>query len=65
MHESLAGNNIEFDSTICEQALINSMLTQTVGIFDGELFDRDNYPSNTSQLWNQIDRHLKTFDQRF
>jgi hypothetical protein len=41
------------------------MLTQTIGVFDGELFDSDSYPSNTSQLWNLIDQHLKTFDQRF
>ena len=59
------GNNIEFTSTICEQALINSMLTQTVGIFDGELFDCDAYPNTTAQIWNQIDHHIKTFDQRF
>jgi hypothetical protein len=65
VHESLTGNNIDFDSNICEQALINSMLTQTIGVFDGELFDSDSYPSNTSQLWNLIDQHLKTFDQRF
>ena len=65
VHETFKGNNIEFDSNICEQALINSILTQTIGIFDGALFDSDNYPSNTSQLWNQIDHHLKTFDQRF
>jgi hypothetical protein len=65
VHESLLGNNIEFDSSVCEQALINTMLTQTVGVFDGELFDSDTYPGNTLQLWNQIYHHLKTFDQRF
>ena len=65
VHESLMGNNTEFNSNICEQALINSMLTQTIGIFDGELFDCDNYPNNTLQLWNLVDHHLKTFDQRF
>jgi hypothetical protein len=65
VHESLMGNNIEFDSNICEQALINSMLTQTIGVFDGELFDSDYYPNNTLQLWNSIYHHLKTFDQRF
>lgn len=65
VNESLTGNDIEFDSNICEQALINSMLTQMIGLFDGELFDSDSYPRNTIQLWNQIDLHLKTFDQRF
>jgi len=65
VHDSLLGNNIEFDVNICEQALINSMLTHTIGIFDGELFGSDEYPSNTLQLWNQIEHHLKTFDQRF
>jgi len=65
VHESLLRNNIEFTSNVCEQALINSMLTQIIGIFDGELFDYDDYPSNTLQLWNLIDHHLITFDQRF
>jgi hypothetical protein len=61
----LAGNMIEFDSDEISQALINSMLTKCVGIFDGELFDSDQYPENTAQIWNCVDHHLSTFDQRF
>jgi hypothetical protein len=62
---ALAGHNIEFASDEISQALINSMLTQSVGIFDGELFENDQYPVHTAQLWQYVDWHLKTFDQRF
>jgi hypothetical protein len=65
VHAAIVGNNIEFFSTEMSQALINSLLSKSVGIFDGELFDNDSYPSNTCQLWNMVDQHLKTFDQKF
>jgi hypothetical protein len=64
-HAAIAGNNIEFFSNEISQALINSLLSKSVGIFDGELFDNDSYPTNTSQVWNTVDQHLKTFDQKF
>jgi hypothetical protein len=62
---AIAGNNIEFVSNEISQALINSLLSKSVGIFDGELFDNDSYPTTTCQIWNKVDQHLKTFDQRF
>lgn len=62
---ALAGHNIEFTSDEILQALINSMLTKCVGIFDGDLFDHDQYPVNTAQVWNCVNHHLKTFDQKF
>ena len=62
---ALAGRNVEFSGDEISQALINSMLTKCVGIFDGELFDGDRYPNNTAQLWNCVDHHLSTFDERF
>lgn len=65
VHAVIAGNNIEFSSNVISQALINSLLSKSIGIFDGELFDNDSYPTTTGQIWNILDRHLKTFDQRF
>lgn len=62
---ALAGRKIEFDSDEISQALINSMLTKSIGIFDGELFDNDQYPQDTAQVWHLVDCHLTTFDQRF
>lgn len=65
VHATIAGNNIEFFSNEISQALINSLLSKSVGLFDGELFDNDDYPTTTGQIWNIMDQHLKTFDQRF
>ena len=64
-HAAITGNSIEFFSNEISQALINSLLSKSVGIFDGELFDNDSYPNNTCQIWNTVDQHLKTFDQKF
>jgi hypothetical protein len=63
--QTLAGNMFEFESDEISQALINSMLTKCVGIFDGELFDSVAYPTNTAHLWRCVSHHLSTFDQRF
>lgn len=65
VHAVMAGNNVEFYSTEMSQALINSLLSKSIGIFDGELFSNNDYPTNTSQIWKIVDQHLKTFDQRF
>jgi len=65
VHAAIAGNNIEFFSDEILQALINSLLSKSLGIFDGELFDDDSYPTTTCQVWTAADQHLKTFDQRF
>jgi hypothetical protein len=65
VHAAIAGKDIAFFSNEILQALINSLLSKSIGIFDGELFDNDSYPTTTGQIWNILDRHLKTFDQRF
>lgn len=62
---SLTGNNIEFSSDEILQALLNSMISRSIGVFDGKLFEDDSYPSNTNQVWKEIEQHLFTFDQRF
>jgi hypothetical protein len=62
---ALSGQKVDFTSDEILQALINSLLTQSVGIFDGKLFANDQYPSDTAQLWCCIEEHLQTFDQRF
>lgn len=63
--DSFKGNNTDFTSDNLSQALINSLLSKSVGIYDGQLFDSTNYPTNTAQVWDIIDLHLKTFDSRF
>jgi hypothetical protein len=58
---TLANIDLDFECTIAEQALINSLLTRSVGIFDGELFHSDDYPNKTSHMWKLIDHQLKNF----
>lgn len=65
VHHALVGNNIEFHSDEMSQALINTLLSRTIGVCDGKLFDHDDYPTNTAQLRECIDLHLKTFSHRF
>lgn len=61
----LAGENINFESDAILQALVNSQLTDAVGVFDGELFDDDRYPTSTQAVWDLVQVHLDTFDSRF
>jgi hypothetical protein len=65
VESALAKHSIDFDSIEPEQALINAMLGQTVGMFDGQLFMDDSYPTNTLEVWNHIQHHLDVFDQKF
>jgi hypothetical protein len=63
--QALSGQSANFSSDELSQALINSFLSITVGIFDGELFDSNKYPTNTLEIWQLVTEHLQTFDQRF
>ena len=60
-----AGKKVDFTSDEILQALINSMLSASVGLFDGKLFEQDTYPSDTLDLAALISEHLQTFDRRF
>jgi hypothetical protein len=62
---AFAGKKIEFASDEILQALINSILSSAVGVFDGELFDSNNYPTSTLVVSELITQHLQTFDERF
>jgi hypothetical protein len=62
---ALNGNSVEFTSDEILQALINSLLTRTVGLFDGNLFAQRDYPTNTIEIWDAVNQHLKMFDRKF
>lgn len=62
---ALSGKNVVFDSDEISQALINSILTKSVGIFDGKIFTDDAYPTTTAEIWNIVRHHQDTFDSRF
>lgn len=62
---SLADEDFEFDSNAAEQALINTILTTTVNLYDGPLFEDNTYPTNTKQIWQCIQHHLDKFDTKY
>jgi hypothetical protein len=62
---AFAGKKIEFASDEILQSMINSILSSTVGVFDGKLFNNNDYPTNTLEISELITQHLQTFDQRF
>jgi hypothetical protein len=62
---ALSGQSVDFESNEIEQAMTNALLTKSVGIFDGPLFESNDYPTNTIQIWEYVNNHLKTFDSRF
>ena len=57
--------NFDFTSDIWTQALLNYLLSQSIGICDGVLFDKDNYPSNSSQIYQIAQQYICDFDSRF
>jgi hypothetical protein len=63
--DSIADRDRDIDLNIQQQALLNFLLSKAIGIFDGDLFDRPDYPCNTKQIYKLIKMHLDTFDSRF
>lgn len=63
--QTLLGNSMSFDSDEILQALINTILSQCVGIYDGVLFDTDHYPTDTLLLYSALHQHLAAFDHKF
>jgi hypothetical protein len=61
----LANQDCEIDLIIEQQALLNVLLSKTIGIFDGELFSAVHYPSNTKIIHSLIKQHLDSFDSKF
>jgi len=62
---ALLNEPIDFELSILDQALVNYHLTQSLGIHDGALFDQDIYPTNSQQIWQEIQYQIETFDSRF
>jgi hypothetical protein len=61
----LANQDCEVDLTFEQQALLNVLLSRTIGIFDGELFSAVHYPNNTKIIHSLIKQHLDSFDSKF
>lgn len=60
---SNANHSIDLD--IQHQALLNCLISRSVGMHDGAMFNQDQYPQTTQQLYQHIQQHLDTFDSRF
>lgn len=65
LEKILANENYTFTADTWLQALINYLLTRTIGIADGVLFDHAEYPTNTSVIYQIIQQHIDNFDQKF
>lgn len=65
VESALTNQDFVFDSNESEQALINVMLTDTVNLYDGPLFEDHTYPTNAKQIWQHIQRHINEFDDKF
>ena len=65
IEKSLANESFQFESTFMEQALLNCLLTNTIGICDGPLFTCAEYPTNTQDIHTEISSFIKLFDDRF
>jgi hypothetical protein len=48
---------LEFNTTILEQAVINSLLVQTHRYYTGDLYTNNDYPTNTDQLRAMLTDH--------
>lgn len=57
--------SMDFQASVPEQALINLMLSKAVGMYDGALFENDQYPTNTLEMWEHINYYQETYDSRF
>ena len=60
---SNANHSINLD--IQHQALLNFLISRSVGMHDGAMFNQDQYPQTTQQLYQHIQQHLDTVDSRF
>jgi hypothetical protein len=61
----LLNTDFDFESDAWTQALLNYLLSDTIGINDSVLHHHNKYPSNTSEIYQLIQNHIAMFDQRF
>lgn len=65
LKDTISNRDREINLGVEQQALLNVLLSRTVGMFDGDLFTSPNYPSNTKEIYELVKLHLDTFDSRF
>lgn len=65
LEHAMGQKNLEFQTSVIEQAMINRMLSDLTDLFDGALFELATYPTQAQEIWQHIDHALKSFDCRF
>jgi hypothetical protein len=65
LQKALANEFLSFKIDSLEQALLNSMLSKTIGIYSGKLFESPDYPTNTQEIYDEICYYINTFDSNF
>lgn len=65
MEQIFAGDDVEIKFDIQRQALLNCLISRSVGMYDGAMFDQDEYPATTGEIYQHIQQHIETFDSRF
>jgi hypothetical protein len=64
--EKILNNDSElFESDPWAQAILNYLISNSAGIYDGPLHENDQYPADTSEIYHLIQHHIQHFDQRF
>lgn len=53
-----SNNSTIIDCTIIEQGWINYNISKICRLYDGSLFEDENYPSDTKLVYNEIQKHL-------
>jgi hypothetical protein len=61
----MSGRYQDIDLDIEQQALLNCILSHTIKLYDGRLFEIDEYPKNTREIYESIKHHVDTLDIRF
>jgi hypothetical protein len=62
LETALADKSLEIVCTPYEEALLNLMLKQTIGT---PLFETDEFPKNTQEIYRAIQQYIQTFDIQF
>lgn len=63
--KSLANESHSFTADAWTQAIVNYLISQTIGMFDGDLFENPTYPSNTQTVYALIQQYIHDFDLKF
>jgi hypothetical protein len=60
LQDIYAGKSTEIDCTIIEEAWLNYNLSKACRIFDGILFEQQDYPKDTRVIYQIVQDHLST-----